>query len=98
MQRRSILRLCMFYPISPRSEIRYQQNNHMNIRPVVSKSDLKRFISLPYRLYMDDPVWVPPLKDEQFSQFDAKRNPTLDHCEYALFLLEENDRVTGRIA
>jgi hypothetical protein len=70
----------------------------MNIRPVTSKSDLKRFIGLPYRLYKDDQVWVPPLLDEQFSQFDVKRNPTLDHCEYALFLLEENDRVTGRIA
>jgi len=70
----------------------------MNIRPVTSKSDLKRFIGLPYRLYKDDPVWIPPLLDEQFSQFDTKRNPTLDHCEYALFLLEENGRVTGRIA
>src|SRR4030043_265195 len=70
----------------------------MNIRPVITKSDLKRFIDLPYKLYKNDPVWVPPLLDEQFSQFDIKRNPTLDHCEYALFLLEENEKVTGRIA
>jgi len=70
----------------------------MNIHPVITKSDLKRFIGLPYRLYKNDPVWVPPLLDEQFSQFDAKRNPTLDHCEYTLFILEENEKVTGRIA
>jgi GNAT superfamily N-acetyltransferase len=70
----------------------------MNIRLVTSKSDLRRFIDLPYKLYKNDPVWVPPLLDEQFGQFDRKRNPTLDHCEYSLFLLEENGKVIGRIA
>ncbi len=70
----------------------------MNIRLVTTKSDLKRFIDLPYNLYKDDPIWVPPLLEEQFSQFDTKRNPTLDHCEYALFLLEENEKAIGRIA
>lgn len=70
----------------------------MNICPVGSKSDLKRFIKFPYRHYKYDPVWVPPLLDEQFSQFDAKRNPTLNHCEYSLFLLEEGGIVIGRIA
>jgi GNAT superfamily N-acetyltransferase len=70
----------------------------MNIHPVSTKSDLKRFIDLPYKLYKNDPIWVPPLLDEQFSQFDMKRNPTLDHCEYALFFLEENEKAIGRIA
>ncbi len=70
----------------------------MEIHLVNAKSDLKRFIHLPYKLYKNDPVWIPPLLDEQFSQFDAKRNPTLDHCEYSLFLLVENDEVIGRIA
>jgi len=32
-------------------------------------------------------MWVPPLRSEQWSQFDARRNPMLDHCEYSLFLL-----------
>jgi ribosomal protein S18 acetylase RimI-like enzyme len=70
----------------------------MNIHPVSTKSDLKRFIDLPYKLYKNDPIWVPPLLDEQFSQFDMKRNPMLGHCEYALFLLEENEKTIGRIA
>jgi GNAT superfamily N-acetyltransferase len=70
----------------------------MNIQLVNTGSDLKRFIGLPYKLYKNDPIWVPPLRDEQFSQFDIKRNPTLGHCEYALFLLEENGRAIGRIA
>jgi len=70
----------------------------MKIIPVVSKSDLKKFIRFPYNFYKDDPVWIPPLLEEQFSQFDAKLNPTLDHCEYALFLLENDGKIIGRIA
>jgi GNAT superfamily N-acetyltransferase len=70
----------------------------MKIITASSKSDLKRFIRLPYQLYRHDPVWVAPLLDEQESQFDARRNPMLDHCEYTLFLLEENKRVIGRAA
>jgi GNAT superfamily N-acetyltransferase len=70
----------------------------MKVFPVTTKYDLKRFIRLPYQLYKNDPVWVPPLLDEQFSQFDAKRNPTLDHCEFTLFLLEANGKTIGRIA
>jgi hypothetical protein len=70
----------------------------MNILEVKTKSDLKRFITLPYSLYRDDPVWAPPLRDEQRSQFDVRRNPLLEHCEYALFLLKDNRRIIGRIA
>ena len=52
----------------------------MNIKPVTTKKDLATFIDLPYRLYKTDPVWVPPLRDEQRGQFNPKRNPLLEHC------------------
>lgn len=74
--------------------------NHpeMKITQVTSKSLLRKFINFPYTLYKNDPVWVPPLKSEVRGQFDSKRNPTLDHCEYSLFILEDDKRVAGRIA
>src|SRR3970282_2680654 len=64
----------------------------MPIRTVEGKRDLKQFLELPYRLYKDDPVWVPPLRSEQAGQMDPKRNPMLARCEYALFLLEDPHR------
>ncbi len=70
----------------------------MNIHPVTTKKDLAAFIHLPYELYKNDPVWVPPLRDEQRGQFDPKRNPLLDHCEWQLFLLEDEGKYIGRIA
>ncbi len=70
----------------------------MKISQVETKHDLNLFIDLPNRLYRDDPVWVPPLRDEQAGQFDHVRNPLLDHCQYALFLLRDGKRAIGRIA
>jgi GNAT superfamily N-acetyltransferase len=70
----------------------------VNVRIVQTKADLNRFIRLPYHVYRDDPLWVPPLRSEQRGQFDPRRNPLLDHCEHALFLLEDNRKVVGRIA
>jgi hypothetical protein len=69
----------------------------VNIRPVQNKNDLAAFIAFPYQHYKHDPVWVPPLRDEQRSQFDPKRNPLLDHCEWQLFLLQEQGKTIGRI-
>jgi ribosomal protein S18 acetylase RimI-like enzyme len=70
----------------------------MKTIPVTTRSELKRFIRFPYELYKNDPVWVPPLLTEVAKQFDSRRNPTLDHCEYGLFLLEKEGEVIGRIA
>ncbi len=70
----------------------------MHIHPVRTKQELASFLDFPYRLYKDDPVWVPPLRDEQCGQFDQKRNPLLDHCEWQLFLLEKDGKFIGRIA
>ena len=70
----------------------------MRILEVQSPSELRTFLNLPYNFYKDDPVWVPPLRDEMRGQFDPKRNPLLGHCDYALFMLEESGKVIGRIA
>jgi ribosomal protein S18 acetylase RimI-like enzyme len=70
----------------------------MQIRQVITRADLQRFIELPYELYRHDANWVAPLRSEQWSQFAAKANPMLDHCEYALFLLVDGPRTLGRIS
>jgi len=68
----------------------------MQIHIVETKRDLRQFIKFPYRHYQDDPIWVPPLRSEQWGQFDAKKNPMLDHCDTVLFLLKDGREVIGR--
>lgn len=70
----------------------------MNIHKVTTAADLRKFIALPYRLYKNDSVWVPPLRTEMKAQFNSKKNPFLDHCEWQLFLLLDEGRIIGRIA
>jgi hypothetical protein len=70
----------------------------MHIHNVATKKDLREFINLPFKIYKNDPIWVPPLKREVYNQFDPIKNPFLDHCQYKLFLLKENGKTVGRIA
>jgi GNAT superfamily N-acetyltransferase len=70
----------------------------MDISQVKDHKGLETFIDLPYRTYRNDPVWVPPLRDEQRGQFDVARNPLLEHCDYDLFLLNEGSVSIGRVA
>lgn len=70
----------------------------MEITRVQTAADLKTFLDLPYQHYRRDPAWVPPLRSEQQAQFMPARNPFLDHCEYALFLLRQAGQPVGRIA
>jgi GNAT superfamily N-acetyltransferase len=70
----------------------------MQIKQVENKQELKEFIELPYRLYKNDPVWVAPLRSEQWKLFTPEGDPLLKHCDYALYLLRDDQgKLIGRI-
>jgi hypothetical protein len=71
----------------------------LQVAPVRSRADLRRFVDLPWRLYAGDPCWVPPLKSQVRGLLDRK------HPFYAggaadreVFLAWRGRRVVGRIA
>ncbi len=68
------------------------------IRPVTTKAHRKAFVDLPYRLYANDPNWVPALKQDVYALITPGKNPWFEHGEAQLFLAEANGRVTGRIS
>jgi GNAT superfamily N-acetyltransferase len=69
------------------------------IQSVSNSRDLKRFINLPWKIYKDDPLWVPPLKSEVKKILTPGRNPFWEHAERELFLaLDKNGEPVGRIA
>ena len=70
----------------------------LTIRPVITKGDRKTFIDLPFRLYADDPNWVPPLKGEALGLITPEKNGWFSHAKAQLFLAEEDGRVVGRIS
>ncbi len=70
----------------------------MRIDPVRSKRDRREFVELPYRLYKEDPNWVPPLRRDIHELIDPARHPFHQHATVELFLAREGDDVVGRIA
>jgi GNAT superfamily N-acetyltransferase len=70
----------------------------VEILEVRSSRDLKRFIKLPFRLYRDQPNWVPPLIYERKRHLDRKKNPFFEHAEAEYFLALRDGEVVGRIS
>lgn len=70
----------------------------LTIRPVETQRDRKAFIDLPFRLYRDDPNWVPPLKGEALGLITPEKNGWFSHARAQLFLAEEGGHVVGRIS
>jgi hypothetical protein len=70
----------------------------IQVRPADSPADFARFVDLPWRLYKNDPVWVPPLKDDVRLLFDRRKNPFFAHADVQPFLAWKDGKVVGRIA
>lgn len=74
------------------------QAGEVRIERVAGKSAISEFIDLQYRLYADDPNWVPPLKDEVRGLLTPGKNPWFEHAEAQLFLARRAGEVVGRIS
>jgi GNAT superfamily N-acetyltransferase len=70
---------------------------NVEIRPVRSRGELKRFIRLPWRIYRNEPHWVPPLVYERRRFLDRRKNPFFTHGEAEYFLAWRDGEVVGRI-
>ncbi len=70
----------------------------VEVRPVESRSDLMRFIKLPWRLYRNSPRWVPPLISERKHHLDRDKNPFFEHAEAEYFLAFRDGQPVGRIS
>ena len=70
----------------------------IRVRPAAGFRDRDRFIKLPFRLYRDDPRWVPPLLVAERERLNPQKNPFFQHADHQLFLAERDGKVIGRIA
>ncbi|MFQ5751715.1 MAG: hypothetical protein ACE5HI_06940 [bacterium] len=71
---------------------------HVDIKPVKTKKELKEFIRLPWKIYKNDPFWVPPLIIDMKKILNKKKNPFFQHSDAELFLAQKNGETVGRIA
>ena len=70
----------------------------INIKEVISKKDLKKWIEFPNSLYKDNEYYVPFLMSDEMETFTPDKNPAYAFCETKLFLAYKDDKIVGRIA
>lgn len=70
----------------------------LTLHPVTTARDLKRFVTFPWRIYRDDPNWVPPLIAGQMDKLTPGRNPFWASAERQLWLALDGKQPVGTIA
>ncbi len=69
----------------------------IEITQVHSNAELDSFIKFPWRVYANDPAWVPPLILERKEFLNRKKHPFYEHGEAELFLARRDGEIVGRI-
>lgn len=69
----------------------------MEIRPVSTRRDLQEFLRLPWKVYANDPHWVPPLLSDIRFRLDPRKNPFFEHGQAESFIAVEDGETLGRI-
>jgi GNAT superfamily N-acetyltransferase len=71
--------------------------SNIEVSEVSSHRERNAFIKFPWRIYANDPAWVPPLIIERKAFLNRKRHPFYKHGDAALFLARKNGEIVGRI-
>lgn len=69
----------------------------IQIRPVRSVRERRTFLTFPWRIYRDDPLWVPPLLPELAKRLDPQQGAFLRRGEAAFFIAWREGRPVGTI-
>lgn len=70
----------------------------IRVQPVTTRRELRAFVKFPWRVYQDDPNWVPPLIAERLEYLDPARGPFYKAADVALFLARRGREIVGTIA
>jgi hypothetical protein len=69
----------------------------LTIRPVDTRSEQKRFVRLPWRIYRDDPCWMPPLVMSQEELLNFRPHPFYERSKARSFIASRGGVDVGRI-
>jgi hypothetical protein len=71
---------------------------NITIKEVSTKKEFNAFFELPYQLFKDDKMWVPPRLAGEKETFNPKINPSFDFCKAKMFLAYQGSKIVGRVA
>jgi GNAT superfamily N-acetyltransferase len=68
------------------------------VKPVESRRQQKQFINFPWKLYADDPNWIPPLLADHKRLLGFRHHPFYDDGAIRTFVAYRDGEVCGRVA
>ncbi|HHI81799.1 MAG TPA: N-acetyltransferase [Rhizobiales bacterium] len=68
------------------------------VREVSGKRDLDAFLKVPFKVFEDDPNWVPQLFLERKEHLSPEKNPYFEHAKAQLFIAWRSGVPVGRIS
>jgi len=71
---------------------------NIEIRQVTTRGERVAFVKFPWRVYRDDPNWVPPLISDQLAYLDPQKSVFFTNADVVLFTAYRNREVVGTIA
>jgi GNAT superfamily N-acetyltransferase len=63
-----------------------------------NRKELKRFVNFAYRLYRNNPYWIPPMISGEMETLNPRKNPAYEHCDTKFLLAYKDGRIGGRVA
>lgn len=69
----------------------------INVIPISTKKELKRFTKFKIRLYKDCKYAIPPLYSDEREALLKGRNPALDVYDHQVFIAERDGELVGRV-
>lgn len=70
----------------------------MSIIEVKDTKTEKEFYKIPFKIYKNDPHWVPHLKQDLQKVFDSDKNKFFRHGELIRWIIKKDGETLGRIA
>lgn len=67
------------------------------VKEVLTKSELRKFVDYPNKLYKDVPQFIPAFYGDDMADWDKSKNPAFDYCEAKAFLAYKEGEIVGRI-
>jgi GNAT superfamily N-acetyltransferase len=71
--------------------------NAIEVRKVESRNDLKTFLTFPWKIYKDDPLWVPPRLSERYTSVDPEKGVFFKRGMAEFFIAWRDGKPVGTI-
>ncbi len=69
----------------------------LKVQPVQSRHERNLFLTFPWQLYKNDPLWVPPILSERARSLDPQRGPFFKTGEAEFFIAWKDGKPAGTL-